>query len=195
MSDLATLTIHELAPLIEKREVSPVDITREALARIQTLDARLHSFITVGADQALEAARAAESEIASGAYRGPLHGVPLGIKDNIAVAGWSTTNGSALMTDHITDYDATVVERLRGAGAVIVGKNNMHEWAMGSTSGGGPFGTVHNPWNLERVPGGSSGGSAAAVSASLIYGSVGTDGMGSIRMPASYCGVEGHKPT
>jgi len=196
MSEIAMKPIHELAPLIERREVSPVEVTREALARIQALDGRLHAFITLRAEQALGEARAAEAEIAAGGYRGPLHGVPIGIKDNIAVAGWPTTNGSALMTDHVTDFDAAVVERLRGAGAVVVGKNNMHEWAAGSgTNPAAPFGAVQNPWKAGYIPGGSSGGSAAAVSSSLIFGSVGTDGMGSIRMPAAYCGVVGLKPT
>jgi aspartyl-tRNA(Asn)/glutamyl-tRNA(Gln) amidotransferase subunit A len=195
MPDLPLLSIHELAPLIERREVSPVEVTRTLFERIDALEPRLHSFITVQHDQAMEQARAAEAEIRGGGYQGPLHGVPLGIKDNIAVAGWPTTCGSALMTDFVTDYDAGVVQRLRAAGAIIVGKNNMHEWAMGGSCSNGPFDTVHNPWDETRVPGGSSGGSAAAVSASLIYGSVGTDGMGSIRTPASYCGVVGFKPT
>jgi len=195
MTELAKKTIHELAPLIERREVSPVEVTREALERIEVLDPRLHGFITVRPEQALDRARAAEDEIARGTYRGPLHGVPMGIKDNIAVVGWPTTNASALMTDFITDYDATVVARLRAAGAVIVGKNNMHEWAMGGTSAPSAFGAVHNPWDETRVPGGSSGGSAAAVSASMIYGSVGTDNKGSIRNPASFCGIVGLKPT
>ncbi len=195
MPDLTLLPIHELAPRIERREVSPVEVTRAVLDRIAAIEPRLSSFITVRPDEALRQAQAAEREIQAGRYRGPLHGIPLGIKDNIAVAGWPTTNGSALMRDHVTDFDATVVERLRGAGAVIVGKNNMHEWAMGGSCSNGPFGTVHNPWDETRVPGGSSGGSAAAVSASLIYGSVGTDGMGSIRTPASYCGIVGLKPT
>jgi len=195
MSNFVTMTIHELAPLIERREVSPVDVTRESLERIEALDDRLHAFITVRGEQAMEAARAAESDIAAGRYRGPLHGVPLGIKDNIAVGGWPTTNASALMTDFVTDYDATVVARLRKAGAIIVGKNNLHEWAMGGTCVKSAFGVIHNPWNEAYVPGGSSGGSAAAVSASLIYGSVGTDNKGSVRSPASFCGVVGVKPT
>lgn len=195
MSEIATMTIHELAPLIQRRQVSPVEVTREALGRIESLDSRLHAFITVRPDQALDEARRAEAETSRGSYRGPLHGIPLGIKDNIAVRGWPTTNGSALMTDWVTDYDATVVARLREAGAVIVGKNNLHEWAMGGTCAKTAFGAVRNPWDETRVPGGSSGGSAAAVSASLIYGSVGTDNKGSIRIPASYCGVVGLKPT
>lgn len=195
MSDFAQMTIHELAPRIERGEISPVEVTREALDRIDALDGRLHAFVTVRHEHALDAARTAEAEIGHGDYRGPLHGIPLGIKDNIAVAGWPTTNASALMTDNITDYDATVVARLRGAGGIVVGKNNLHEWAMGGTCAGSAFGEVHNPWDESRVPGGSSGGSAAAVSASLIFGSVGTDNKGSIRIPASYCGVVGVKPT
>jgi aspartyl-tRNA(Asn)/glutamyl-tRNA(Gln) amidotransferase subunit A len=195
MSDLAKKPIHELAPLLERREVSPIELTQEMVARIQAVDERLHTFVTLDPDKALAEARVAETEIGRGDYRGPLHGMPMGIKDNIAVAGWPTTNGSALMTDNITDYDATVVSRLRQAGAIIVGKNNMHEWAMGGTSVPSAFGPVHNPWNESRVPGGSSGGSAAAVSASLIYASVGTDNKGSVRNPASFCGIVGHKPT
>jgi aspartyl-tRNA(Asn)/glutamyl-tRNA(Gln) amidotransferase subunit A len=193
--DIAKLTMHELATLIERREVSPVEITRRMLERIQALDGRLHTFITVRSDEALEQARIAEEEIGRGGYRGPLYGIPMGIKDNIAVGGWPTTNGSALMTDNVTDYDATTVARLRQAGAIIVGKNNMHEWAMGGTSVPSAFGAVHNPWDESRVPGGSSGGSAAAVSASLIYASVGTDNKGSVRNPASFCGIVGLKPT
>jgi aspartyl-tRNA(Asn)/glutamyl-tRNA(Gln) amidotransferase subunit A len=195
MSEVAKQTIHELAPRLERREVSPVEVTREMLERIQAVDDRLHTFVTLDPERALDQAREAEAEIGRGEYRGPLHGVPMGIKDNIAVAGWPTTNGSALMTDLITDYDATVVAWLRQAGAVIVGKNNMHEWAMGGTSVPSAFGAVHNPWDETRVPGGSSGGSAAAVSASLIYASVGTDNKGSVRNPASFCGIVGHKPT
>jgi aspartyl-tRNA(Asn)/glutamyl-tRNA(Gln) amidotransferase subunit A len=195
VSELAEKTIHELAPLIARREVSPVELTKEMLERIRATDDRLHTFITVDPDKALAEARSAEEEIARGRYRGPLHGIPMGIKDNIAVAGWPTTNGSALMTDNVTDYDATAVARLRQAGAVIVGKNNMHEWAMGGTSVPSAFGSVHNPWDETRVPGGSSGGSAAAVSASLIYASIGTDNKGSVRNPASFCGIVGHKPT
>jgi len=189
------MTIHELAPRIQRREVSPVEVTQQVLDRIEALDGRLHSFITVRGEEAMDAARSAERSIVAGNYLGPLHGVPLGIKDNIAVAGWPTTNASQLMCDFITDYDATVVSRLRAAGAIIVGKNNMHEWALGGTSAYSAFGAVHNPWDEARVPGGSSGGSAAAVSASLIYASVGTDYKGSIRIPASFCGVVGLKPT
>ncbi|MPZ13692.1 MAG: Asp-tRNA(Asn)/Glu-tRNA(Gln) amidotransferase subunit GatA [Chloroflexi bacterium] len=195
MPNMATLTIGQLAPLIQRREVSPVEVTREILDRMATVDKRINSFITVGADRAMAEARVAEEEIIQGGYRGPLHGIPLGIKDNIAVVGWPTTCGSALLRDRVTDFDATVVQRFRETGAVIVGKTTLHEWAMGGTCSTHFYGTTHNPWNLDRVPGGSSGGSAAAVSASLIYGSVGTDGYGSIRTPSSYCGVVGFKPT
>jgi aspartyl-tRNA(Asn)/glutamyl-tRNA(Gln) amidotransferase subunit A len=196
MTSFASMAIHELAPLIQRRAVSPVEVTQEILDRVQQLDPQLHAFITLRPEAALADARQAEAEIAEAHYRGPLHGIPMGIKDNISVAGWPTTNGSALMTDRITDYDAAVVERLRAGGVVVVGKTNMHEWAMGAgTSTNAPFGAMRNPWDETCICGGSSGGSAAAVSTSMIYGSVGTDGMGSIRMPASYCGVVGLKPT
>ncbi|MBU6430429.1 MAG: Asp-tRNA(Asn)/Glu-tRNA(Gln) amidotransferase GatCAB subunit A, partial [Cyanobacteria bacterium REEB65] len=195
MSSPAFLPVHELAPMIQRRELSPVEVTRTIVERIQRLEPRLNTFITFKPDEAMQQARRAEEEIVRGEYRGPFHGVPLAIKDNIAVAGWPTTNGSSLMADHVSDYDATVVEKLRAAGAIIVGKNNMHEWAMGVACTNGWFGAVHNPWDEKRVPGGSSGGSAAAVSASLIYGSVGTDFKGSVRIPGSFCGVVGFKPT
>jgi aspartyl-tRNA(Asn)/glutamyl-tRNA(Gln) amidotransferase subunit A len=194
-SPLAALTIHELARLIAGRQVSPVEVTREALDRIAALDPRLNAFARVWPEQAMADARAAEDEIVRGGYRGPLHGVPLGIKDNIAVSGWPTTNASALRLDFVTDYDAAAVRRLREAGAIVIGKNNMHEWALAATSAYSAFGAVHNPWRLDFVPGGSSGGSAAAVSASLVYASLGTDNRGSVRTPASYCGVVGLKPT
>lgn len=193
--DLPLMSIGEIARLIERRQVSPVEVVQATLERIEAVEPAVHAFNSLYPEQALDQARIAEADIAAGRYRGALHGIPLGIKDNIAAAGWPTTCGSVLMTDHVPDYDATVVGRLRGHGAIVVGKNALHEWAMGGTCSNGPFGTVHNPWDLDRVPGGSSGGSAAAVSASLAYGSVGTDGMGSIRTPSSYCGVVGFKPT
>jgi aspartyl-tRNA(Asn)/glutamyl-tRNA(Gln) amidotransferase subunit A len=165
------------------------------LAAIAALEPRLNAFIRVEPETALAAAREAEAEIRAGSYRGPLHGIPVGIKDNLAVAGWPTTNASQAMADHVTPYDATVVTRLRAAGAIVVGKNNMHEWAKGGTCAGGYFGAVHNPWMLDCIPGGSSGGSAAAVSAGEVFASLGTDGMGSLRHPAALCGVVGFKPT
>jgi aspartyl-tRNA(Asn)/glutamyl-tRNA(Gln) amidotransferase subunit A len=195
VSELTTLTIHELAPRLERGLVSPVELTRECLERIDQLEPRLHAFVRTWPEEALAAARIAEEEIRTGRYRGPLHGIPMSIKDNIAVAGHPTTIGTALLATNVTDYDATAVARLRSAGAIILGKNNLHEWAFGVSCTGGPFGTIHNPWDEGRVPGGTSGGSAAAVSASLVFGSLGTDAKGSIRIPAAYCGVVGLKPT
>ncbi len=196
MSDnVAFVPISDLAPRVSSREVSPVELVSVALERIDTLDARLRSYITVFEKEAMAAARAAEDAIASGNYLGPLHGIPVAVKDNIAVAGFPTTNGSVFWEDHTTDFDAEVVIRLRRAGAIILGKNNMHEWGMGGTCKGMYFGTVRNPWDPSRIPGGSSGGSAAAVSAGMAWAAVGTDGWGSIRTPASYCGVVGLMPT
>jgi aspartyl-tRNA(Asn)/glutamyl-tRNA(Gln) amidotransferase subunit A len=195
MNDLATISIREVAALIAKRSLSSVEVTRTLLERIDQWDSRLRTFITVDAEGALAQAQRADAVLAAGDPVGPLHGVPLGIKDNIAVADLPTTNGSHVMAQHVTDYDATVVVKLRQAGAVILGKTNMHEWGWGGTSVYTGFGSVRNPWDTDRIAGGSSGGSSAAVSASLVYGALGTDGMGSIRMPAAYCGVVGLKPT
>jgi aspartyl-tRNA(Asn)/glutamyl-tRNA(Gln) amidotransferase subunit A len=188
-------TIAELAPLVASRNVSPVEVTRAVLERITALEPQLNAFITLTADDALAAARAAEAEIQAGRYRGPLHGVPVAVKDNIAVAGHLTTCGSKALAEHVTDYDATVVTRLREAGAVVVGKTNLHEWAMGGTCTVGYYGGVHNPWDVRCTPGGSSGGSAATVSAGGAYAGLGTDGWGSVRMPAALCGIVGLKPT
>ena len=195
MSTLALETISSLAPRLERREVSAVEAVEAALEQAAAFEPVVHAYITLRAEAALDAARAADREIAGGAYRGPLHGVPVAIKDNIAVAGLPTTNGSRLWADHVTDFDATVVRRLREAGAIVLGKNAMHEWGMGGTCSAMAFGTVRNPWDPECVPGGSSGGSAAAVSVGSAAAAIGTDGMGSVRTPASYCGVVGLKPT
>ena len=146
-------------------------------------------------EEALAAAKKAEREISQGKYRGPLHGIPFSIKDNIATKGVTTTAGSKILADWVPDIDATVVERLRAAGAVILGKTNMHEWAKGSNSINPFYGTPLNPWDTTRVPGGSSSGSAVAVAASLCLGSIGTDSAGSVRNPASLCGTVGLKPT
>jgi len=193
--DLATAPIARLAPLIAARRVSPVEVVKAVLDRIEALDGILHAYVTLDVAGALAAARAAEREIAAGGSRGPLHGIPVGVKDNIMVAGMPTTNGSPAMQGRLAAADATSVARLRGAGAVILGKHAMHEWAMGGTCTRIPGGPVRNPWDLGRVPGGSSGGSAAAVSAGLAAAAIGTDGWGSVRTPASYCGVVGLKPT
>lgn len=195
MNDLLFKSIAEMAPLIQSRQVSPVELVEAALDHIALTDGRLNAFPVVKAEEALAAAREAEAEIATGRYRGPLHGLPVGFKDNIAVRGWVTTCGSPILAEHVTDYDAAVVERLRGAGAVVIGKNNMHEWALAGSCTYSVFGTVHNPWDPNRTSGGSSGGSGAAVSAGQAFLSVGTDARASIRNPASYCGVVGLKPS
>lgn len=195
MSELAFASIGELAPRVAAREVSPVELVEAVLARIDRHDPLLGAYVRVDAAGARAAASEAEAEIAATGTRGPLHGVPLAVKDNIAVAGQPTTNGSPLMADHVTTFDAAAVERLRAAGAIVIGKTALHEWAMGGTCIRQPGGPVRNPWDVERVPGGSSGGSAVAVAAGLATAALGTDGMGSIRTPASWCGVVGFKPT
>ena len=190
-----TTTIAELAQRLRLREVSPVEITQECLGRIDRLNPSLNAFITVTAESALAEARRAETEILRGEWRGPLHGVPLALKDLLDTAGVRTTAASALYKDRVPDQDAEVVRRLRQAGAVIVGKNNLHEFAYGGSSLVSYFGDVHNPWDVGRIAGGSSGGSAAAVVAGLAYAAIGTDTAGSIREPAALCGCAGLKPT
>jgi aspartyl-tRNA(Asn)/glutamyl-tRNA(Gln) amidotransferase subunit A len=188
-------TMVELAPRLRRKEVSPVELTRDCLDRIEKLNPTLNAFITVTAESALAEARAAEVEISRGNWRGPLHGIPIAIKDLIDTAGTRTTAASALFQDRVPNEDAEVVRRLRIAGAVIVGKNNLHEFAYGGSSLVSFFGDVHNPWNTEHIAGGSSGGSAAAVVAGLCYAAIGTDTAGSIREPAALCGCVGIKPT
>jgi aspartyl-tRNA(Asn)/glutamyl-tRNA(Gln) amidotransferase subunit A len=188
-------TISELAPRLRQREVSPVEITRACLDRIEKLNPALNAFITVMADSALADARAAETEIHRGDWRGPLHGIPIALKDLIDTAGVRTTSASALHKDRVPMEDAEVVRRLRTAGAIILGKNNLHEFAYGGSSLVSYFGDVHNPWNRAHISGGSSGGSAAAVTAGLAYAAIGTDTAGSIREPAALCGGVGLKPT
>jgi len=172
-----------------------VEVTRECLGRIDRLNPSLNAFITVTGESALAEARRAEAEILRGEWRGPLHGVPLALKDLIDTAGVRTTAASALYKDRVPDQDAEVVRRLRQAGAVIIGKNNLHEFAYGGSSLVSYFGDVHNPWDVGRIAGGSSGGSAAAVVAGLAYAAIGTDTAGSIREPAALCGCVGLKPT
>jgi aspartyl-tRNA(Asn)/glutamyl-tRNA(Gln) amidotransferase subunit A len=193
--DLCELEISALAALLRGRQVSPVELTEAYLERIERLDPSLSSYIRVMPDQARAAARQAEQEIGEGRWRGPLHGVPLGVKDLFDVAGVPTTMGSIILRDNVPEADATVVSRLKAAGAVILGKHNLHEFAFGITSENPHFGAVHNPWSLDRVPGGSSGGTAAAVAAGLCAGGLGSDTGASIRAPASFCGVVGLKPT
>ncbi len=188
-------TIVELAPRLRRKEISPVELTRACLGRIEKLNPTLNAFITVSTESALAEARTAEKEILRGEWRGPLHGIPVALKDLIDTAGTRTTAASALLQDRIPAEDAEVVRRLRQAGAVILGKNNLHEFAYGGSSLVSFFGDVRNPRNTAHITGGSSGGSAAAVAAGLCYASIGTDTAGSIREPAALCGCVGIKPT
>jgi aspartyl-tRNA(Asn)/glutamyl-tRNA(Gln) amidotransferase subunit A len=188
-------SIVELAPQLRRKEVSPLELTRACLDRIDEVNPTLNAFITVRAESALAEAQAAETEIFRGEWRGPLHGIPIALKDLIDTAVTRTTAGSELYRNRIPTEDAEVVRRLRQAGAVILGKNNLHEFAYGGSSLVGFFGDVHNPWNDAHIAGGSSGGSAAAVAAGLCYAAIGTDTAGSIREPAALCGCVGIKPT
>jgi aspartyl-tRNA(Asn)/glutamyl-tRNA(Gln) amidotransferase subunit A len=193
--DLASLTLKQASDLIRRKTVSPMDLTEACLARIERHDRAINAFITVTREQALAAARDMEGELRRGRPRGPLHGIPIALKDNIDTAGIRTTAASGVFKDRVPTEDAEVVARLKKAGAVVLGKLNLHEFALGGTSAVTYFGPVHNPWALDRVAGGSSGGSAAAVSADMCFGALGTDTGGSIRIPASLCGIVGFKPT
>ena len=185
----------EVAERVRSREVSPIELTQQALDRIAERDAVLNAFQCVLADEALQAARTAEAEIRSGEYRGPLHGIPVAVKDLFAMRGTVTSAGSRILAGAPTDYDAAVVERLRQAGALIVGKTRMPEFAYSPGSNNPIYGPTRNPWNLEHDTGGSSSGSGAAVADGLVFAALGSDTGGSIRIPAALCGVVGLKPT
>jgi len=189
------LTIAEAARLIEKRELSPLELVDSRLDRIARLDGKLHAFIRVLAEAARAAARAAEQEIAAGRYKGPLHGIPLGLKDIYETEGVATTGHSKVMQDHVPKADAFSVKRLRGAGAVFLGKLATHEFAFGGPSFDLPWPPARNPWDTSRFTGGSSSGTGAAVPAGLVLGGTGSDTGGSIRGPAAFCGIAGIKPT
>ena len=188
-------SLADLAQAFREKHLSPVEVVGTLLGSIEAEDEVLNAFITVTGERALEDAARAEAEILAGRYRGPLHGVPVGLKDLIYTKGVRTTMGSAFFEDFVPDHDATVAARLEEAGAVLVGKTNTHEFAYGPTGDRSYFGPTRNPHDLARISGGSSGGSAAAVAAKLLYGSLGTDTGGSVRIPAALCGVVGMKPT
>jgi aspartyl-tRNA(Asn)/glutamyl-tRNA(Gln) amidotransferase subunit A len=190
-----SLTVVRLAPLIRRHEISPLELTRFMLERMERLQPQLNAFITITADLALSQARKATEEISSGSYRGPLHGIPISLKDLFDVRSIRTTAGSRILRNNRPTHNAKVVDRLLASGCVILGKTNLHEFAFGATSVNPHYGPVRNPWDPARISGGSSGGSAAAVAAGLCVASLGTDTGGSIRIPAAACGCVGLKPT
>src|ERR1041384_1171391 len=200
-TDIAFASIEEIGKLFRKRKLSPVELTKMMLARIERLNPKLNAYLTVTAEVALAQAQKAEAELYAPRGRkghrdrGPLHGIPISLKDNIYTKDIRTTAGSKILKDFVPQRDAVVVTQLREAGVVLLGKTNLHEFAYGVTTNNPHFGPTRNPWDLSRIPGGSSGGSAVAVAAGLCYGTIGTDTGGSIRIPAALCGIVGLKPT
>ena len=194
-TDICFLSIAEAARLIADKQLSPVEVVKAHLERIAETDQRLNSFITLLDEESLAAARQAETEIASGGYRGPLHGIPIGLKDLYYTKGVRTTMGSKIFADFVPDEDATVVARFKEAGAIIMGKLQMHEFAIGATSENPHYGPAHNPWDTDRVTGGSSGGSGSSVASGQCMATLGSDTGGSVRIPACLCGIVGLKPT
>jgi aspartyl-tRNA(Asn)/glutamyl-tRNA(Gln) amidotransferase subunit A len=194
-TEILELCLTDLSKLIAAGALSSSEAVSAALTRLERLEAKLNAFITVLPEQALADAKKADEEIARGHYRGPLHGVPVTIKDMFEMAGVRTTGGSKILAEWVPETDAALVERLRAAGAIILGKTNLDEFGHGGTSTLSHFGPVHNPWDIERIAGGSSGGSAAAVASGIGPLSYGTETGSSVRRPASYCGIVGFKPT
>ena len=192
---LHELTAHQAHKLLREKAVSSRELTEAVLARISQVEGKVKAFITLTADQAIEQAKRIDDAIARGEEIGPLAGIPMAIKDNMCTKGITTTCGSKMLRNFVPPYDATVVSKLRAAGTVIVGKANQDEYAMGSSCENSAFFPTHNPWDLERVPGGSSGGSGAATAADECIYALGSDTGGSVRLPASFCGVVGLKPT
>jgi len=194
-ASLSMATLAEVSQLVRGKKVSPVELAQACLRRIEHLNSKLNAFITVTADSALAEARAAEADIQRGRWKGPLHGIPIALKDLVDTAGVRTTAASGVFKDRVPTEDAEIVRRLKGAGAVFLGKANMQEFAYGASSVVGQFGPVRNPWAPDYCIGGSSGGSAAAVAAGMCYGAIGSDTGGSIRQPSAYGGIVGIKPT
>ena len=193
--DLTRLTLKKAAALLRSKATSPVELTQACLQRIQRYNPSVNAYITVTGESALAVARQMEDEAHRGKWRGPLHGIPIALKDNIDTAGIRTTGASELFKDRVPAEDAFVARTLKDAGAILLGKLNLHEFAYGPTAAISYFGPVHNPWALDRISGGSSGGSAAAIAADLCFGTLGTDTGGSVRIPSSHCGVVGLMPT
>ena len=194
-SDLVQLGMTDVVNLIRTRQLSPVELVQSYLERIEALNPRLNIYLTVMAEEALAAAKAAEQAVQEGNTLGLLHGVPIALKDNYDVAGVRMTAGSTFLRENIASADAEVVTRLRQAGAIILGKLNMHEWAIGGTTRNPHYGPCRNPWDSTRIPGGSSGGSGAAVAADMALATLGTDTGGSVRIPAALNGICGLRPT
>ncbi|HLC28271.1 MAG TPA: amidase [Dehalococcoidia bacterium] len=193
--NLDWLSVAEAGRLIRRRELSPVELTQACLQRIERLDGRINAFITVTGEQAIAAARQVEAEIAGGSHRGPLHGIPVGLKDIFGVANVRMTGGSKILAENVATEDSVATARLKAAGAVFLGKLNLHEFAFGATGVNPHYGPARNPWDAERITGGSSSGSGAAVAGGECPAALGTDTGGSIRIPASLCGIVGLKPT
>ena len=194
-NELLSSTISELAPRIRSGEISPVELTEAALNHAEAMQPALNTFITLMGEQAMAQAREEQEAIARGDYKGPLQGIPIGLKDNLATAGIRTTLGTRVLADYVPDEDAEVAVRCRAAGAIVLGKENMEEFAAGATSNNPHFGPVRNPWANEHIPGGSSGGGGANVAAEVTFASLGTDLGGSVRLPGAFCGVVGLKQT
>lgn len=193
--DLVGKSVEELAPLLKNKSISPVELTKAILDRAEESQEKINAYLSVYREEAEASAKKAEIEIGNGNYRGMYHGIPMGLKDNIYFRDKITTMGSKIHKDFVSKYDATVVARLRDAGIIFTGKLNMHEYALSITSNNPHYGAVRNPWDLKKISGGSSGGSAASVAIGSSVASIGTDTAGSIRIPAAACGIVGLKPT
>lgn len=194
-NELASKSIEELSPLLRDREISPVELTNAVLENMEEYDDKINAYISIDKENTLKFAEKAEHEILNGNYRGRLHGIPMALKDNLYFKGEKATIGSKIHQTFVPDYDATVVAKLKNEGVIFTGKLNMHEYAWGATTTNPHYGACHNPWDLGKIPGGSSGGSGAAVAADMTIASLGTDTGGSIRIPSSSCGIVGLKPT